>query len=144
MNFLRARRIIAHVVTLRMIRLFSGKIALIVKKKMPKDKIGQEIKQGSIIVYGHTLGRCAGLRIGIVKEIKKSPDARWKEDAWRFKVRGIEDDWNYENPENFSDKNLCSKDGTLMFVTRIIVLKDEQIPEHYRKILREHYEGIIS
>ena len=41
---------------------------------VPYDKTGTEIKEGDFIVYGHALGRCAGLRIGKVLAIKHHAD----------------------------------------------------------------------
>lgn len=104
----------------------------VVKKKMnkPTDKVGNEIKIGSFIVYGHALGRCAGLRIGKVLDIKEH-ESQWKDEKFRFTVRGIEDGWSHCKPK------LCMKNGTLQFTSRIIVLEDEQVPGSYRDMLAE-------
>lgn len=57
------------------------------------DKLGQEIRPGRWIVYGHALGRCAALRIGLVLDVKRGPKTTH---AWlredRITVWGIDDD----------------------------------------------------
>lgn len=109
--------------------------------EIPKDKLGNEIKVGSIIVYGHNLGRCAGLRIGIIKEIKLNNDKKWKEDMWKFKIRGIDDDWFYKNPWDYSKLRLLQKDSYLTYVTRMIVL--ENVPIEYINILTKQLYDTI-
>lgn len=99
----------------------------------PIDKLGKEIKVGSYIAYGHNLGRCAGIRIGKVLEIKEHINEHTKtywNEQFRFIVRGINDDWSYRN-----QLELNSKNGTLMYSDRILVLED--IPEKYKELLKE-------
>lgn len=107
---------------------------------MRKDKIGQEITVGSYVVYGSPLGRCAGLRVGIVKSIKEKEDYRWPENKYIFTVRGIDMEWNYKDIDNFSETNdrisLNKKDGHLNFSTRIIVLQENQLPPYLVKLLQ--------
>jgi hypothetical protein len=38
-----------------------------------RDKSGRELEPGDFIVYGHALGRCAGLRYGVVLEVRTAP-----------------------------------------------------------------------
>ena len=40
------------------------------KKPIFKDKCGKVLTSGDFIVYGHALGRCAGLRYGKVIDVK--------------------------------------------------------------------------
>lgn len=86
------------------------------------DKLGQEIKIGSIIAYGHALDRCAGIRIGKVLALKEKD---------RITVMGIDDDWSFQEPK------LCERKGTLQFPERIIVLKDNQVPQQYKSLLKD-------
>ncbi len=95
---------------------------------MVTDKIGQEIKPGVIIAYGHALGRCAGIRIGkVLKVVSKTVPHHRPETEYRITVRGIEDDWKTNKPK------LTERNGTLQFPSRIIVLP--QIPDDYHKLL---------
>lgn len=89
------------------------------------DKIGREIKIGSIIVYGHALGRSAGLKIGKVVRINEKKRSWDDSITTTFSVFGVEED--------FSDKLSLSKIGTLHYSNRIIVLKD--VPAKYYQIL---------
>jgi hypothetical protein len=84
------------------------------------DKIGQPITKGAIIVYGHALGRCAGLRLGKVLKHPTNP-VRDKYGVnstgdVRITVRGLDDDWTHKGPE------LLSKNSTLMFCDRVMVI----------------------
>lgn len=93
------------------------------------DKIGQEIKPGSYIVYGHALGRCAGLRIGKVIKIDEFKENRWGRIGCRISVRGVNDDWKHDPIK------LTQKLGTLLFPNRIVVLAPELVPQDYRDLL---------
>lgn len=99
----------------------------------PFDKLGQPVFVGSIIAYGHALGRCAGLRIGRVLELVPPPaDPKpysWGHAGWKAKVIGVDDDWAGRPPA------LNDNPGTLMFPDRWIVLSDEQVPAAYRDLL---------
>ena len=105
-------------------------------KKTPKpegplfDKIGQEIKPGCYIAYGHALGRCAGLRIGVVLAAGYKSIIGWDDkEKWeeRITVWGVDDDWDHQ------ESKLLSKRSTLMFPDRIVVLSS--LPEKFTKLL---------
>ena len=83
------------------------------------DKIGQEVKVGDTIAYGHALGRCAALRIGKVLKIELI------DSSWAIQVQGIDDDG--------LGLRLC-KPGALQFPDRVVKLTTP-IPEEYAKIL---------
>ncbi len=87
---------------------------------MIKDKLGQEILKGDFIVYGHNLGRCAGLRIGKVLKI---------DEKGRITVRGIDDDWKHRPPQ------LCSRAGVLLYPNRVIVLPCHMLDDERYKLL---------
>lgn len=98
----------------------------------PKDKLGREIKVGSIVVYGHAMGRSAGLRIGkILSVIKKSKDHNGRQ-QWSFNVIGVDDDF-----EGFFGIKLNDRKGTLLFRDRIIVIDPEQLPTEYFQLLKD-------
>lgn len=98
------------------------------------DKLGKPITPGSYIAYGHALGRCAGLRIGMVLEIKrkKEPEYLHSYSTVRITVIGIDDDWDHEPPK------LNGRIGTLMFPNRTIVLSPKSLPPEYRKLFKEY------
>ncbi len=99
-----------------------------------KDKLGNSINIGSYIVYGHNLGRCAGLRIGRILDIKGKLEkySSTGELKFHFTVIGIDDD--YFNPNSNSNKiTLLSKKSTLQFNDRIIVL--DKLPKEYKDLL---------
>lgn len=99
------------------------------------DRMNQEIKVGSIIAYGHALGRCAGLRIGKVTKIReeevKNDWGRGKHWEYGIQVMGVDDDWDDEKPK------LCVKKGTLMYPDRTIVLDESKVPEKYLNLLKD-------
>jgi len=93
------------------------------------DKLGQPIIPGSIIAYGHALGRCAGIRIGKVTKVAQKKDEYSSELYCRITVRGVDDDWESRPPQ------LTTKKGTLMFPDRIIVLDPTKIPDTHKALL---------
>lgn len=104
------------------------------------DKLGQEIIPGSLIVYGHALGRCAALRVGEVIKVVEVPLTSWRDQFWRYKpeyritVRGVNDDmWDVEGHGLMLTRRL----GTLMFPDRMVVLPDALVPAAYRALLAE-------
>ena len=100
--------------------------------KLPEDKIGQEISVGSFIVYGHALGRSAGLRLGRVLEISKGKPGPFDK-GWSIKVIGIEDNEYWDKPPE-----ACQRVGTLKFPERIVVLNKRKFPKNLKKILDEY------
>ena len=98
------------------------------------DKIGQEIKVGSYIAYGHLLSRSAGLRIGKVLALTN------KEDSYRrgtyhldIVVIGVDDDWIYPG----HGPKLNERKGFLQYPNRIIVLNESMVPESYKNLFKE-------
>lgn len=105
------------------------------------DKLGQEIKVGSWIIYGHAIDRSAALRIGVVLATKEQ-DGRlpWlRED--RITVWGLNDDhvdYAKHNPnDSWSKPRALKQKSTLMFPSRIVVVPEAVVPEEYRKLLQE-------
>jgi hypothetical protein len=112
------------------------------------DKIGQKLEIGSIIVYGHALGRCAALQLGKILAIKVIPkkSSKWigrdpitdkhmyeeYDDAdYRITVQGVgmHDNWHPdEKPE-------LLRKGTLQFPSRMIVLDPAKVPQKVRELL---------
>jgi hypothetical protein len=102
-----------------------------VKKSVNTDKSGRLIQPGDLIVYGHALGRCAGLQYGKVLAVNWKDERvydyrtnKWDEDARvpHFTVQGVDQDWSHEEPK------LLKRKGTLQFGDRILVVEREQVP----------------
>ena len=104
-----------------------------------RDKIGAELQAGDFIVYGHALGRSAGLKIGRILEIKAGPPDRpyWRNEhepappTWRIRVLGLDDRWGAKP----SLQRLTR--GTLQFPDRCCLVRGEDLPENVRLVLSE-------
>lgn len=117
---------------------------------MITDKLGQELKPGVWIFYGHNAGRCAGLRLGKVMEVKKgevNDRCPWLTKD-RITVWGLDDDhleyYKYHKDEPHSDwarPKPLSKKSTLLFASRCVVVPGEMVPEGYRKQIEELISG---
>lgn len=108
---------------------------------MVLDKLGQEIKVGSIICYSTLLGRSAGLKFGKVIKIKSTPSTKREWNGLKkipetigfidtkLIVRGIEE-WFDDIPR------LNSSTGILLYPeSRVIVISENQISEKYKVLL---------
>jgi hypothetical protein len=98
----------------------------------PRDKIGQRVDVGSFIAYGHALGRCAGLRVGLVLALGRTEPPAWRTNdgpGWKATVIGIDDDWEHRPVQ------VCDRIGTLFFPNRWLVLDPETLPATYRSAL---------
>lgn len=117
-----------------------------------KDKAGFVLKPGDLIVYGHALGRCAGLQYGKVLAItsqKKHAYVHNKEtgkydsieyDHAKLKVNGIAFHDNQSNqPEDTrfwrSDMAEPLRVGTLEYSSRVLKVSRSQIPAPVLKAL---------
>lgn len=106
------------------------------------DKAGQVVRVGDFILYGHALGRCAGLKWGRVLKIEQV-DQLWSDGGWRISVQGIDTDWHDlevqrgtqddEADQSWGKPAVCKR-GTLMFPSRI-VLANAFIPARWREML---------
>lgn len=94
------------------------------------DKLGNEIKPGCYIVYGHALGRCAGLRMGKVLAVATKPPPYGIILGYKITVWGVDDDWSYSNRQ----PQLLSKKSTLQFPDRMIVLDHSMIPKNIMEL----------
>lgn len=97
------------------------------------DKAGNEIKIGDFIVYGHALGRCAGLRYGKVLEFKETEISPWnKNKTTHLKVIGVDDDW-------IESIRLNERPGTLQFPeSRVLIVSENQIPARFLELLKSY------
>lgn len=101
-----------------------------------RDKADMLVQAGDLIVYGHALGRCAGLRYAKVLEVVWSGqpvnlyDGTGNEaHAARLRVHGVDDDWSHNAPK------LLSKPSILSFGSRVLVLGGHQVPTAIRDLL---------
>lgn len=119
------------------------------------DKLGQEIRPGRWIVYGHALGRCAGLRIGVVLAVKRGEipisvyniPMPWNRED-RITVWGLDDDhieFSRCNPnDEWAKTKPLTKKSTLLFSSRIIVLDEKLVPDTYRDIMQPIIERELA
>jgi hypothetical protein len=94
--------------------------------KIFKDKSGKEVKTGDLIVYGHALGRCSGMRYGKVLSVQVSR-IRYETKKFHATIWGVDED--------SSKPKLLSKRSTLQFGERTLVLFRDQVPENILKLL---------
>lgn len=93
------------------------------------DKAGRELKPGDLIIYGHSLGRCAGLQYGKILAVKFKDDRKYNfktrehEDIKvpHYTVQGVDGDWGHQEPK-------LRKKGTLQFGDRILAVYRDQVP----------------
>jgi hypothetical protein len=109
---------------------------------MVHDKVGKPIEVGSLIVYGHALGRCAGLSIGKVLKVdppKVSQEEydsidhakkyiRWNDRIPKITVIGVDDDWDSHAPQ-------LKKKGVLNYPKRIMVLDRSMVSAVFLDLL---------
>lgn len=89
------------------------------------DKAGSWVEVGDYIVYGHSIGRCSGLRFGLVLKIEQV--SNWKTRntwAWRILVQGVDDDWADHSVGEYNVPKLTNTKGTLQFPSRILKAND--------------------
>jgi hypothetical protein len=89
------------------------------------DKAGREVKVGDLIVYGHALGRCAGLQYARVVEIRLVAGIP------KIQVQGVSWDWN-----DMYDPRLL-KASVLQFPDRVLVVTEEQVHPRVLALLKE-------
>ena len=89
-----------------------------------KDKAGRNLCPGDLIVYGHSLGRCAGLQYGKVLAITEGLCGDFLGTRVpKIRIIGVAADYGYEQaPE------LLSKESLLEFSDRVIRITEDQIP----------------
>lgn len=113
------------------------------------DRVGQPITPGSLIAYGHALGRCAGLRLGkvlkvtgwIIPAIQSTFHNYPERREYRLTIHGIDDDsFDINQPDQVSwrgekyDIKLLDKKSTLQFPSRVVVLDPQMVPQAYRDL----------
>lgn len=98
------------------------------------DKLGQDIRVGSYIAYGHALGRCAAIKIGRVLKLTTKPkDSIAYSSPHRLTVVGIDDDQVWAGRDKYPPK--LTKIGTLLYPDRVLVINPSTLPDEYKALL---------
>lgn len=96
-----------------------------------KDKAGNTIKPGDIVVYGKSLGRSSGMQYGKVLSIFEAEDRMDYSGKGKMKEKlrfiGIDDGWGF--------KKALQKPSTLEFSERILVVTRKQVNAGALKLL---------
>lgn len=132
----------------------------IVQNEEVRDRLGQIIGIGSIIAYGHALGRCAGLQLGKVLAVKTivipahyttwewakvtypEPTRRVElaepkmtapaRREYRITVWGVDEDWGGKYKPF-----LTSRKGTLQYPDRMIVISTDKVPMDVAELVKD-------
>jgi hypothetical protein len=108
-----------------------------------RDKVGAEIEAGRVIAYGHALGRCAALQVGLVLEVREATDPHKTtgNGASRIRVRGFNRDERWSHWEPGKAWAPLSKDSYVWFPERCAVLAALEDAELLAAV-RKFREGI--
>jgi len=104
------------------------------------DKTGREVLPGDYIVYGHALGRCAGLQYGRVIAVLPPTRDPYMGVCAKIRVRGVDadDNWlGYSKNESrgYKRETELLKPGTLSYPSRVLKVEPHQIPEPVLRLL---------
>lgn len=106
------------------------------------DKAGWEVLPGDYIVYGHALGRCAGLQYGRVIAVLPPVKDPYMGFCAKIRVRGVDADDNWLGYSNHATRKYrreleILKPGTLAYPSRVLKVEPHQIPEEIRMLLEQ-------
>lgn len=111
------------------------------------DKTGRPLKPGDYIIYGHALGRCAGLQYAKVLAIVEGKIDYYEKPVAKLRVLGVEldDNEDFHNTEWTQKRKSAAsyeraslnKPSTLMFPSRILRITKNQVPADVFKLLKE-------
>jgi hypothetical protein len=93
-----------------------------------KDKAGETLKPGDLIVYGKLLGRCAGLQFGKVLYLYEPKDNWRNEKQVKVWFIGVDDGWVREPMK-------LQKPSCLMFHNRVLKISRSHVSEEALKLL---------
>jgi hypothetical protein len=116
------------------------------------DFVGNPINVGDFIAYGKSLGRCAGVNIGVVRETYEvevdhfySGSLKW--DA-RISVIANQDDWKEftkRDPNAIEYGKSTMKKTTLSFPARCVVINDigqSPLADEFRRLSQQFKDEI--
>lgn len=99
------------------------------------DKLGRELKPGDFIVYGHALGRSAGLKLGRLLTIDNFEEPGYHpplvNQCFRMRVVGIYDHFGIKPGPNQITK------GVLKFPDRCCKVPENEVPETLKALINE-------
>ena len=108
------------------------------------DKTGRPLKPGDLVIYGHALGRCAGLQYGKVLAVTEGKFG-YDQVFPKLRVQGgsMDDNNDFHDPEWTATRRtkhgdpLVSllKPSTLSFPSRVLRVTREQVPAAVLKAL---------
>jgi hypothetical protein len=109
------------------------------------DKTGRPLKEGDFIIYGHALGRCAGLQYAKVLAITIGKRGYLEEPVIKLRVQGVDldDNFDFEDKEWTRERKKSPgyervhllKPSTLAFPSRVLRVTKDQIPVDVFKLL---------
>ncbi len=107
-----------------------------------KDKAGSVVQPGDIIVHGHALGRCAGLRYAKVLALVPHPEDKLFPGSLnkvgdrdcKIRIIAVNAEWSHRPPE------IADKPVVIGFGDRVMKLHQDQVPEKILGLLNG-YEG---
>lgn len=107
-----------------------------------RDKVGRPILVGDVIAYGHALGRCAALQLGVVLELREGEnDAYARADKrCRIKVHGVNMSYVSYNPLTKDWKPLDNP-SYIWFPDRTVVLTaiyDQKLLSVLHDVRKQH------
>jgi hypothetical protein len=107
------------------------------------DFMGQPMRVGQIIVYGHALGRCAALKVGKIMKLSAEKKPAYYQNGedrieYRITVQGVEYVHTYDQATDTHGMKweLCRK-GILQFPDRCKVVHDHEVPAEIKTLLDE-------
>lgn len=107
-----------------------------------RDKTGRQVLPGDYIIYGHALGRCAGLQYGRVIAVLPPTRDPYMGVCAKIRVRGVDADDNYLGYSKYETRTYRSgtkllKPGTLCYPSRVLKVELHQIPEAIWNLLEQ-------
>lgn len=100
-----------------------------------KDKAGHLLQPGDLIIYGHALGRCAGLQYGKVVAIQRAKNRYgWDDNVAeehlkvKIKVQGVDTDWKSQEPK-------LLRRSVLEFNERVLRITRDQVSKEVLSLL---------
>lgn len=117
------------------------------KEPVFPDKTGRSLRPGDFVVYGHALGRCAGLQYGMVLAITEGKFGYGDKQYPKLRIQGVEMDDNndFHDPEWTKERRQklntprasLLKPSTLTFPSRVLWVTRAQVPTEVLELLNK-------
>lgn len=104
------------------------------------DKAGRQVLPGDYIVYGHALGRCAGLQYGRVLAVLPPVRDQYAGVCAKLRVQGVDAHDNYLGYSKHASTYRANtfdllRPGTLAYPSRVLRVEPHQVPEPVLRLL---------